>query len=97
MAVTLYYAILGMPFSDCEIGVAVLHHLGVLLNYFTLVFSAPSGNRFFFLHQMIVINNNHNNSCVFILEYCIKKTLDGNGKMRINSKNAHKKLMHTFE
>ncbi len=26
-----------------------------------------------------------------------KKTLDGNGKMRINSKNAHKKLMRTFE
>ncbi len=26
-----------------------------------------------------------------------KKTLDGNAKMRINSKNAHKKLMRTFE
>ncbi len=26
-----------------------------------------------------------------------KKTLDGNGKMRINSKNAHKKLLRTFE
>ncbi len=26
-----------------------------------------------------------------------KKTLDGNGKMCINSKNAHKKLMRTFE
>ncbi len=32
-----------------------------------------------------------------ILDYRIKKTLDGNAKVRINSKNAHKKLMRTFE
>ncbi len=33
-----------------------------------------------------------------ILDYRIKKkTLDGNAKMRINSKNAHKKHMRTFE
>ncbi len=27
----------------------------------------------------------------------IKKTLDGNAKMRINKKNVHKKIMHTIE
>ncbi len=32
-----------------------------------------------------------------ILYYWKKKTLDGNAKMRINAKNAHAKLMHTFE
>ncbi len=32
-----------------------------------------------------------------ILEYPIKKTLDGNAKMRINSKNVHKKsYVHTW-
>ncbi len=32
-----------------------------------------------------------------ILEYRIKQSLNGNAKMRINSKNAHKKRMRTFE